>query len=462
VFPSATWSADDTILLSGPEGIYRMPSSGGTVERLIEASPPQGLRFPELLPGGRAIVFNVVAPETLGMDVAVETLDTHERTMLVRGGAFPRFVASGHLVFARSGKLMAVPFNPATRTTRGDPVVVGEDVMMSEGGPAYTRNNGTGQFAVSRAGSLAYAPGGVYAPEKHAFTLVDRKGATTPLPLSPATMYGATISLDGKRIAWAQGSRAKKAIWLLDLARGVSRRLTEEGTYLTPVWSPDGTRLAAVARGDDGFSVLAVVDVDRGGAPQQRRLDDSGIDVVYWAPTNHVFLQRIDPGAPGRLATLAMDGPSQVRPVFEWSTPAQYVVFSRDGKWMSYSVNETDAFELYVRPVPGGTPVTRVSMNGGTSSAWSADGRELFYREGSRMMAVPISTEAGFRVLGPPRELFSGDYVDGQFPSHGFDVTSDGRFLLKTRLPATESAPVTSINVVLNWFDELKRLVPAK
>jgi hypothetical protein len=101
-------------------------------------------------------------------------------------------------------------------------------------------------------------------------------------------------------------------------------------------------------------------------------------------------------------------------------------------------------------------------VNGGNSSAWSADGRELFYREGSRMMAVPISTETGFRVLGPPRALFSGDYLDGQVPSKGFEVTSDGRFLLKTRLPATESAPVTSINVVLNWFEELKRLVPAK
>jgi eukaryotic-like serine/threonine-protein kinase len=461
VFPSATWSADDTILLSGPEGIYRVPATGGTIERLIEA---QRLRFPELLPGGRAILFNVVAQDTPSLaDVAVETLDTHERTTLVRGGTFPRFVASGHVVFGRSGKLMAVPFDPATRITSGNPVVVGEDVMLSEGGSAYFRSNGTGQFAVSRSGSLAYVPGGTYAAPKSALTLIDRKGSATPLPLSPAIMFGATISPDGKQIAWAQGSSvSKKAIWLLDLERGVSRRLTEEGTYLTPVWSPDGSRLAAVARGDDGSPVLAVVNVDRGGAPQLRRLEASGDDVVYWAPTNHVFLQRIVPGAPGRLATLAMDGPSEVRPLFEWSTPIRYVAFSRDGKWTSYSVNETGAFEVYVRPVAGGTPITRVSVNGGTSSAWSADGRELFYREGSRMMAVPISTETDFRLLGPPRELFSGDYIDGQVPSRGFEVTSDGRFLMKTQPPATESAPVTSINLVLNWFEELKRLVPAK
>ncbi len=461
VFPSATWSADDTILLSGEGGVYRVAATGGTIERLIAG---RGVRFPELLPGGRAILFNVVGPEAVPslLDIAVETLDTHKRTVLIRGGTFPRFVTSGHVLFARGGKLMAIRFDPVTRTTSGDPVVVGEDVMLSEGGVAYFRENGTAQFAVSRSGTLAYLPGGLYAALKRALTLVDRNGAATPLPISPATIYGATISPDGKRIAWAQASSLQKgAIWLLDLERGVSRRIIEGSMYLTPVWSPDGTRLAARSRGDDGSPVLAVVDVDRGGAPQQRRLD--GLDEpVYWAPTNHVFLQRVAASAPGRLATLAMDGASQVRPLFEWSTQVYYAVFSRDGKWMSYSVNETGAFEVYVRPVPAGTPITRVSVNGGTSSAWSADGRELFYREGSRMMAVPISTETGFRQLGPPTELFSGDYLEGQIPSRGFEVTSDGRFLLKTRVPATESAPVTSINVVLNWFEELKRLVPTK
>jgi serine/threonine protein kinase/Tol biopolymer transport system component len=466
VFPSATWSADDTILLSGEGGIYRVPASGGTIERLIAA---RGVRFPELLPGGRAILFNAVGPEAAPSlpDIAVETLDTHDRTVLIRGGTFPRFVTSGHLVFARGGKLMAVRFDPVTRTTSGDPVVVGEDVMLSEGGGTYFRENGTAQFAVSRSGNLAYLPGGVYAAPKRALTLVNRKGAATPLPISPANIYGATISPDGKRIAWAQASSLPKtAIWLLDLERGVSRRLIEGVMYLTPVWSPDGTRLAARSRADDGSPVLTVVDVDRGGAPQQRSL--AGLDdplywaPVYWAPTNHVFLQRVAPAAPGRLATLAMDGASQVRPLLQWSTQMYYPVFSRDGKWMSYSVNETGELEVYVRPVPAGAPIKRVSVNGGTSSAWSADGRELFYREGSRMMAVPISTENVFRTLGPPRELFSGDYLEGQIPSKGFEVTSDGRFLLKTRVPATESAPVTSINVVLNWFEELKRLVPTK
>jgi Tol biopolymer transport system component len=230
-------------------------------------------------------------------------------------------------------------------------------------------------------------------------------------------MLGPAISPDGKRIAWAQGQLPATAIWLFDVERGLSRRLTGEDGYLSPVWSPDGTRLAAVTREDDGSPVLAVIDVDRGGAPQRLRLDIGGQTAVYWPSTNTVLLQRIAAGRPGRLAALAMDGPSQVKTLFEWPAQMQYPAFSPDGKWMSYSVNETGAFEVYVRPVPSGTPVERVSVNGGSSSAWSADGRELFYREGSRMIAVPISTEGGFRIVGPRRELFSGDYLEAAVPT---------------------------------------------
>jgi serine/threonine-protein kinase len=464
VFPSATWSADDTLLMSGPEGIHRVPARGGGVERLVAASPGVRLRFPQLLPDGRAILFNVLSPASapsLG-DIVAETLDTHERTVVVRGGVSPRLVASGHLVFVRSGKVMAVPFDAKSLTARGDPAVVIEDVMQSEEGRAYFRANGTGQFAISRSGDLAYVTGGVYAPTKDILVWVDRFGRAVPLPIPPATIGGATISPDGGSIAWAQGPVGQLAIWLFDVKRGVARRLTEEGRgYSSPVWNRDGTRLAAAARDDKDLPVLAIIDVDGGGVSQSVRFDAGGHSAAYWPSPNTVLLQRVSAGTTGRLATLALDGTNQVKPLFEWSSQMQYPAFSRDGKWMSYSLSDTGEFELYVRSVPGGTPVTRVSVNGGTSSAWSADGRELFYREGSRMMVVPISTEGGFRQLAPPRPLFSGDYLDGSVPSRGFDVLPDGsRFLLKARGPAVASAPVTSINVVLNWQEELKRLVP--
>ena len=216
------------------------------------------------------------------------------------------------------------------------------------------------------------------------------RGAATALPREDERC-GNLARWEADRLG--PGTVARGCHLAVRRGRGVSRRLTGDGGYLSPVWSPDGTRLAAVTRDDDGSPVLAVIDVDRGGAPQRLRLEIGGQTATYWASTNTVFLQRIAAGTPGRLATLPMDGTSQPRPLFEWSSQMQYPAFSRDGKWMSYSVNETGAYEVYVRPVPSGTPVVRVSVNGGSSSAWSPDGRQLFYREGSRMMAVAISTD---------------------------------------------------------------------
>lgn len=129
---------------------------------------------------------------------------------------------------------------------------------------------------------------------------------------------------------------------------------------------------------------------------------------------------------------------------------------------MSYSSSETGRSELYVRPFPSGTPVTRVSVNGGTSSAWSRDGRELFYRQGAdkdtRMMVVPISIKDGFQTLGPARELFSGDYRLTT-PLDSWNIFPDGaRFIMTRYVSRAAAEPVTRINVVLNWFTELHRL----
>ena len=463
IVPFATWSADDTILLSGPDGIYRLPSRGGTIERLFEGCG-RAMRFPELLPGGRSLLFNVFVPTSAVpslAEIVVETLDTRERTLLVRGGSFARFAESGHLVFVRDGKLMAVPFDPSTRSTQGEPVVVGEDVMMSENGRGYFRQNGSAQLGMSRSGDLAFVTGGPYSETTDALLWVDRTGAAVPVPITPARMSALVISPDGKRIAWAQGPSNESALWVFEIERAVSRRLTGPGLYLSPIWSPDSARLASVTRSGDGSPVLAIVDVDRGTIPQNLPLDAVGYNAAHWASPDTIFLQRIVAALPGRLSTLTTTAGSKMTPLFDWTSTMQYPAFSPGGKFMSYSVNETGAYEVYVRPIPEGTPVTRVSTNGGSSSAWSDNGRELFYREGPKMMAVPISIESGFRVLGSPHELFSGDYIEASVPSRGFDVASGGRrFLMKARGPAAKSSAVTSINVVLNWFDELRRLVP--
>jgi hypothetical protein len=164
--------------------------------------------------------------------------------------------------------------------------------------------------------------------------------------------------------------------------------------------------------------------------------------------------------------TMRMDGSGQPTRFFESSATLTNPSFSPDGRFISYGSNETGTSEVYVRPFPAGTPITRVSVSGGYSSAWSRDGRELMYRQGSgkdtHMIAVPISLENGFHQLGPPRELFSGAY-GSTTPLDSWGLSPDGRrFIMVRAVSVAEPQPITRINMVLNWFAELNRLAPAK
>jgi len=141
----------------------------------------------------------------------------------------------------------------------------------------------------------------------------------------------------------------------------------------------------------------------------------------------------------------------------------RWLSFSPDGTWLAYGSDETGRDEIYVVPFPGPGPRIQVSTEGGRSPAWSRDGRELFYRgpellDGSRaMLVVDVTTRPEF-TKSPPRELFrwQGSNVA---TSTGYDVTPDGQRFVMTVDTREEPPPVTELHVVLNWFDELERVV---
>ena len=134
-------------------------------------------------------------------------------------------------------------------------------------------------------------------------------------------------------------------------------------------------------------------------------------------------------------------------------------MFSPDGRWLAYVSDESGRYEIYVQPYPGPNGKWQISTGGGTEPRWNPKGRELFYRSGNKMMAVDIATQPSFTV-GKPRILFEGQYQPTPTTSPNYDVSPDGqRFLMLKPSAAAEAAP-TQINVVLNWFEELKQKVP--
>ncbi len=133
---------------------------------------------------------------------------------------------------------------------------------------------------------------------------------------------------------------------------------------------------------------------------------------------------------------------------------------SPDGRWLAYTSDESGQGEIYVRPFPGMDGKWRVSREGGTEPLWSADGRELFYRDGRAVLAVSVETASAFRS-GDPRVLFSGPYRRWStgYSGHTYDVTPDGERFVMIRESETDLTG-GEIIVIQNWLEELERLVP--
>jgi hypothetical protein len=141
--------------------------------------------------------------------------------------------------------------------------------------------------------------------------------------------------------------------------------------------------------------------------------------------------------------------------------------FSPDGRWIAYVSNEVGSPEVYVQPYPGPGQKIRISTTGGSEPIWTANGRELLYRSGTlehqQFFSAAIRSVSPFQV-DAPRLLFEAQFgeYESTAPTRSWDVSADGqRFLLLRPVPSTDN-PVTVMHVVLNWTEELKRLVPAK
>ena len=158
-------------------------------------------------------------------------------------------------------------------------------------------------------------------------------------------------------------------------------------------------------------------------------------------------------------SVLPMEGNSKPQVFLRTPLSESSPSFSPDGRWIAYVSNESGREEVYVQPYPGPGGRSQISTEGGIEAVWASNGRELFYRNGDKMMAVEITTQPTF-TAGSPRLLFEGSYSFSANNSTSYDVSLDGQRFLMVQSVEPEQAP-TQINVVLNWFEELKRRVPS-
>jgi Tol biopolymer transport system component len=448
----ASWEIEDTIILASgaPRGLLKVPATGGNPEPITTpdtATGERSHRWPQVLPGGNKVLFAATVGENIDDSrIVAQDLRTGERRTLVQGGTFPHYVPTGHIVYVQKGTLMAVAFDAEKMDVSGSPLPVGENVAES--------GQGAAQYGLSHLGSFVYVPGGA-AADQGQLVWVDRKGMEQPLD-APMNVYtsGGRFSPEGGRIALeVQG--ATLTTWIYDLSRNTMTRFFYEAGGESPVWTPDSTRIAFYSS-LAGTRGLFWKPAGGSGAEERLTLTEVRTQPFSFSPDGR-FLAFVEQNSSTGwdIGILPLEGERKpqtfLRTPFNESTP----MVSPDGRWLAYTSNESGRYEIYVQPFPAPGEKVQISSSGGFDPVWARTGRELFFRTGNKMMAVPFQTGARF-VAGKPAELFEGPYRT-QFapvPSGSYDVTPDGQRFLMIK---TAAARATQISVVVNWFEDLKR-----
>ena len=436
--------------------------------KILFLLPPLGRSHPtvqisgDLLPGGEPPLccfgFHLPKPRTILTILAphrpLAKQSCHAKrcaTKLPLPGWNVHYAETGHLVYQTFEGLGATPFDLKSRQLTGDSVSVFERERVD--------------FTLSQNGTLAYFPQTDDSHSRFSLVWVDRLGREEVVTTENRVYRNPRISPDGSQVALTVLGNDGSNVWIYTFATDSFERFTFEGQQNRwPAWTPDGRWITFAAARDHRGGLYRKA----AGGGQSSELVLSlmrqyagfkGFDVGFasWSPDGRflAFSNGDDIGL------LPRDTPEQPRLLFSDRRVQISPVVSPDSNWIAYVSNETGRQKVFVRRFDPSPEKWLISGDKeGLQPLWSPDGRELFYRDISGfVMAVPIATESGFRA-GKPRVLLTGNY-SMRFPQASYDISPDGeRFLMIKQEGGRKGR--SEIRVILNWFEELERLVPAE
>jgi eukaryotic-like serine/threonine-protein kinase len=454
----ASWGPDGNIIFATSDpgtGLLRVPEGGGEAEVLTRPDTAHGELdhfWPEILPGGRMVLFTVMAPGPIDTaQIALLNLETRTTKILLHGGTAAQFVPTGHLIYGGGGSLHAVPFDLEHGEVTGDPIKVLDRVAVTADGAVNA--------SVSKDGTLAYVrPRSAGA--MRTLVWVDRDGRETPIAAAPPRPYTyPRLSPDGTRVAlevWDEN----RDIWVWDLARETLTRLTDTpGRDGFPVWTPDSTRLIfGSARGGTTNLYWRAA----AGSGQVERVTESPqIQFPYsMSPSGANMLVREEhPDTGLDISTVSLEGERRTTPLLRTPFNELNAEVSPDGRWFAYQSNESGQDEIYVRPFPAiGDDRQQVSTSGGTRPVWARNGRELFYLAPDGLFGVSIAPGPGFKPGKSVRLINRRYFAETAFIGRTYDVSPDGQRFLMIKDDAGDGVR-PAIVVVQNWLDQLKARV---
>jgi hypothetical protein len=459
-----TWGEDGNIVWAWFD-LFSIPASGGTPKTLLKVDTNKGERFfrlPHYLPGAKAILFTIGTGDIETYEdgrIAVLDLKTGKYKTILEGGSSARYSPTGHLVYARGGKLFAVRFDVKKLAVTGQPFPLLEGLFSS-------RNTGMAAFSISASGDLVYAPG----PTEGGRRLpvwVDRQGHTKAFDLPLRSYLHPRLAPDEKQLAVEIEGPAHD-IFSYDLSRGVMTRLSFDGSSHWPMWSPGGNRIAFRSWKTGGMS-LWWMPADRSGPEEMLPAEGHMLSPESWSPDGKdIAYERMDNMRHFDVWLLPLGG-GKPRPLLESSRFLEASPkFSPDGRWLAYCSNESGRPEVFVTQCPGPGAKVQVSTDGGTDPVWRRKGGELYYRNGDQMMVVAVTTQPKL-TLSKPRQLWQGHYMHGSGASCGmpgaasanYDVTADGQRFVMIE-DKDQDAVARQVNIILNFAELIRRTEQAR
>lgn len=456
----ASWYPDNKIILGDwALGILRISANGGTPELLVKGN----CAYPQLLPDGKSILYTDVSKQPY--TIRAQSLQSGKQKELF-AGIRAYYLPTGHMVYelgtgTGTFNLIAVPFNLEKLEAAGGPVPI---------------INGVTEVDVSDSGTLLYMPGtAAGSPAVQRIPVwVDQKGKEEPIPGAPNNLNQRfALSPAGTKVAFvASTGGGNGQIWVWDLMRKTVTQLTfDESGNGMPLWTPDGRQVLYQTSRSGSQYELNVKAADGTGNVQKLGTFSFMLVPSSWSGDGKsVIMMELDMNRfRGDITMLSLEGDHSRKPLLEEKYNEVLPSVSHDGKWIAYVSWETGQPEVYVRPFPDiEKGKWRVSDTGGLGPLWSKDSRKLFYRSGDAVMAVGVETDPAFKA-GKPEVLFRGNYNYwgvGQAMDPLWHIGPDGKFMMVKEVKPNEKTPTAEaprkINIVLNWFEELKQQVPVK
>jgi Tol biopolymer transport system component len=452
-FPlGVTWGSDGRIIFGGAlgnGGLWAVSADGGKPQQVTvvsESAKETQHVWPDALPDN-SVLYTVLGPSGHAMDarLVVEDIARHTRAVVAEGVTYGRYLRSGHLLYADAdGTLLRQPIDLAARRTTGPARAVLSGVRTSVWGGAVP-------YAVSSTGTLAYATGTEFNESFLAeFDLSGRERRRFGMPRSFAFP---SASPDGRTVAMGIRSPNNDDIYLLDVASGRFDRFSfDVAEDESPVWSPDGRRIAysSASVGEQRRILVKTI-----GSSEPERLLYTGkrhLHLSSWSPDGHwLGFQEFSPRSPDAWV-LNVDDPTKVLPVATTPSDESGPVFSSDGRWLAYSSDETGRYEVYVVSFPSLGAKQQISREGGFEPQWSHIDQSLFFADrfrlsSGRMMIARHDPRVGSATRWQePEPLFNVPRVFDKAIAH------DGRSLYF--LAPNPDSPAREINIVVNWLQD--------